>query len=169
MPDAALLMLINVQKVYFDTESIEKSTGVRKQKYKLAGNFFSPMGIYTFFDITSKKLSCWHKTTITVGQSHWEDKHPKHLRKPESYVDAKKVEVLTGKEIAQKMRDDNNGFAKVARLCDSKYIQLKNLSRNINTGGYMSEKKKKIVEQSLSDVFNISEVNDNILDQLGLL
>lgn len=167
MPDAALLMLINTQKVYFDIKSIESSTGVEKPKYKLAGNFFSPMGIYTFFVITSNQSACHGNTTVKVETAHWEDKNPKHLNKPESFIDTKKIEVLAGKNVAEKMRDPDNGFLKVARLCDHKYLELKTLS-NKKFDSSVSDQKKKIVEQALSDVFDINQVNDDILDKLGL-
>ena len=169
MPGDLLLRMVETQKVYFDKNSIERSTGRVRNKYKLAGNVLSPLGIYTFFVITTNESSCHPKTTIKVEKHHWEDKHPSHLNAAMSYVNIKNVEPLTGKELILKMRDTDNGFKRVARLCTEKFEELKIMRTNVNFGGYISDHRRIIVEQALADVGHVSDISDDILIKLGLL
>lgn len=168
MPDAALLIMVSAQKVYFDKNSLEKNTGRLRNKYKLAGNFLAEIGVYTFFVITTNEHACSNRTTVKVEQCHWENKNQQHLKKQNSYIDAKKIEPLTSYDVVCRIRDTNNGFKSVARLCDGKYIELKSLRSNLGSVGFVSDHRKKIVEQALADIYDISEINDEILGKLGL-
>ena len=168
MPDELLLKLVETQKVYFDRKSIEKLTNVQKPKYKLAGNSFGPINVYTFFVLTTNKDGCCSYSTVCARQEHWESKDPSHLNSPESYIDIRKIEPLTGEEILIKIRDQNNRFKGIARLCDKKYEELRGLKCDLWKGGHISEERKRLAEEALSDIINIDEVNDDLLKKLGL-
>jgi len=169
IPDKLILQTIEPQKVYYDKKSVEQSTKIIKRKYKMAGNSFASLSIYTFFIITSKQASCSHGTMITVEQHHWENKDPACLNENYSYIDIKKIEQLTGAEICAKKNDSYNGFKFVAKLCDDKYNDLKTLLPFISTGGYISCERRELARQALADTVNPSEVSDDVMRRLGLL
>lgn len=166
--DAILLRKIEIKNVFFDKKSQEKSTGKIKSKYKLSGNYLKPLDIYTFFVITSCKETCNKHSTIEVKQKHWVDKRVGYLDRDKSYIDIRKIEPLTKKEIIFKIKDNKNRFKWVARLCDEKFNELKEKSSKLNFGTFISEKKKFFAEQALSEIVDIEDVNIDIIKKLGL-
>jgi len=164
--DNIILQKIIIQNIYCDEKSREKYTGFLKRKYKLAGNIIKPLEVYTFFVSTTEKFACAINTTIEVGQQHWENKKSGYLTASRGYIDLRKVEVLSGAEICEKIKDKTNGFFAVARLCDRKYEELKNLGRNIKCKNISTEG---IVLAGLAiGIFNTSLISDKILKNLGL-
>lgn len=168
LPDVLLLRMIEIQKVFFDKNSYEQNTGRVRNKYKLSGQCLKPLDIYTFFCITTNEEACSRHSTIEVEQRHWENKASGFLDRDKSYIDAKKVELLTKSEVVGKIRDVQNGFKCVARLCDEKFNELKEKKAGLNMGGFISTERRLLAEQALSDIVDIDVVNNDILEKLGL-
>lgn len=170
MPESLILRKIINQNVYCDERSEERHiTGVLKRKYKLAGNIIKLLEVYAFFVITKERTSCNRYTTIEVEQKHWENKVSKYLNEPKSYIDLHKVEALSSDELCKKIRDNMNQFLIVARLCDDKYSELKDLRCNIHKcGGFVTTEKIALANLAIQDIVDMSSISDTILEKLGL-
>ncbi|MCK5416040.1 hypothetical protein KAI92_01280 [Candidatus Parcubacteria bacterium] len=169
LPDNLLLSRISNQNVYCDKKSLERSTGITKPKYKLAGNILKPLEVYAFFIATKNKNACNGHTTIKIQQKHWENKCSGHLASSMGYIDLHKVETMSGDEICQKMRDRQNGFPFSAKLCDTKYEELKKLKSKVHISrGNISTEKIALAGLAIKEVVDFSSVSDNILKNLGL-
>ena len=167
LPDGLLLRKVTIQNVYFDKKSYEKSTGLTKPKYKLAGNPLNK--VYTFFITTTNSDACHRKSTVIVKKCHWENKVDNHLNAPESFIDVKKVEVLTSDEVLIKIKDLDNKFILTAKLCDSKFSELKSIREDAHKKcGNISIECLALVDVALRDIVDTSSICDEILINLGL-
>lgn len=162
VPPDFKLMKISSQHVYCDEKAEEKNTFRIKRKYKLAGNVINSLGIYTFFVLTSKKEACQNFLTVCIEEQHWENRNCRYLREI-SYLDIKRVESLTKFELLEKIDDPENKFILVARLCNEKYLELKQLIHKVQrVSGNLSNDTKTLIAQALFD-----DVNE-VLAKLGL-
>lgn len=155
-------MKIAPQHAYCDEKSKEISTSEIKRKYKLAGNAIDSLGIYTFFILTSKFEACQNFLTICIEEQHWENRDRKYLREI-SYLDIKRVESLDKLELLRKIDDQDNGFKLVAKLCDNKFNELKDIVNRVQrVSGNISSDTRTLIAQALFE-----DVNE-VLAKLGL-
>jgi len=166
LPDWFLIKKIKIQHAYCDRTSKEISTGVIKTKYKLAGNLV-PLQIYTFFIATKNKSACKTGSFIEVEQKDWEQLSTGHLREPVGYIDINKIEPLTEQELLVKIKDKNNGFNCVARLCDIKFQELKTLRCRAHID-QQSIEKTALIQIALSEVVDLNQYSQDVIDKLGL-
>lgn len=165
LPDHVLLGKLQSQHTYFDRKSEERGTGVVKGKYKVAGNILPTLGVYAFFPLTSKYETCHKLLTVSIEQSDWENKDPQHLHGDFSYLNIKKVETLNKKDLLVKMKDYDNRFLTVARLCDRKYEELRGLLNTLpNTRTFISDVTKDLINSALAE----SEIVEKTLQALNL-
>ncbi len=168
LPDKLLLSKIQTQNVYCDKDSLEKTTSVIKHKYKIAGNILSPLNIYAFFITTTNKDACQKSLTVTIESKHWESRLAGYLNEAYTYVDIRKIELLTDLELLKKMRDSTNGFPCVARLCDIKYRDMQNLRNHAHTSkSYLPLEKTTLIKMALDEIVDTSHIADDILKKLG--
>ena len=153
-PKELLLKTIEKQNAYCCQKSIEKSTGVKKTKYKLAGNRFYE--VYIFFILSSKNYGNKY-TTLEIEEKDWENRKSKHLD-GNGYLNVKNIETLTEEEIVSKLR--SGSAYKVARLCNAKFIDLNDLCKQAGSQTSTSEEKKALLQiATISDIENISKEN----------
>ena len=156
------LMKISPQFAYCDEKSKEAHTEVLKRKYKVAGNVINSLGIYTFFVLTSKIESCQKFLTVCIEECHWENRNYRYLH-GNSYLDVKKIESLSKDDLIEKIDDPGNKFVLVAKLCDQKYDELREMIGKLQrSSSFISEDTKKLIAYALSD--DIS----GVLAKLGL-
>ena len=68
-----------------------------------------------------------------------------------------------------KMKDRDNGFYCVARLCDSKFKELKDLRNKAHMSrSFVPIEKTVLIKLSLEDIVDLSQISDGILKKLGL-
>lgn len=169
LPDGLLLSKIAIQNVYCDRSSLEKKTGKVKPKYKIAGNVLPSLKIYTFFVGTSNSDACEQALTVVVEQKDWEGLITGHLSAPKGYFDIKKIEAFNDKDLLAKMRDGSNGFPSVARLCDAKFQELKQLGVKAHQShSFVSTEKLALIKAALEDVVDTSSISDEVIRKLGL-
>jgi hypothetical protein len=164
MPDHILLSKVRKQGVYFDYYSLEKMTSVTKPKYKLAINIL-PIGIYFFCILTTNESACDSLVSLTVSQSDWENKDPKYLNEPYSYIDIKKTEVLQKTELLAKIKDARNQFIFVAIMNDKKFEELRLLKSKLSKSKrYISERRRNIIDIAFTE----ANIADEVLAKLQI-
>ena len=169
LPENLLLQKVKVQYAYCDRKSKEVTTGIVKTKYKLAGNIIDSLKIYTFFIATKNELACQSRLTIEIQTKHWEELEPGHLSNPIGYIDITKFEPLTEQELLYKMRDKGNGFICVAKLCDNKFSELKDLRSKAHTSrSFIPIERTVLIKLALDDIVDFSQISDDLLKKLGL-
>jgi hypothetical protein len=167
LPDKFLLKKVRAQGVYCDRQSKEVATKIIKPKYKVAGNQL--LNIFTFFVATKNKGACQRGFTIEVQRKHWEQLQQGHLSSPFGYIDITKLESFTDQEIISKMKDRRNGFPCVARLCDEKYQELRQLRQNPRLGSALrTTEKMALATMALDDVVDMTKFHKDLLVKLGL-
>ena len=125
------LNLIKRANTYLDKKSIEDSHLPPKPKYKLVANKIKHLNIYIFFIVTTNKSACKKECTLCAYQQDWENKNKYFLKAKYSYIDVSRPESLDKNEIIKKIRDKDNSFRFVAKLCKEKFEKLKNLYAEI--------------------------------------
>lgn len=169
LPDFILLRKIKVQHVYCDRKSLENFTGITKTKYKLAGNVITSLKIYTFFVATTNELACQRALTVQIQNTDWEQAVPGHLQSPISYIDITKVTPITEQELLNKIKDKTNGFPWIAKLCDTKFQELKALRNKAHTSRHtLPLEKTALVRVALDDVVDLTQLSQDVIDRLGL-
>lgn len=150
LPEKILLSKIKKTNLYFDKKSLEKPTNKIKPKYKLARNKL--LEIYPFNILTKNKSACKKKLTLTIENVDWEYKIEGYLKEKYSYCDVTKCDILDEAELIAKIRDKNNTFPYVAKLCDKKYEKLEALCEKAMHIPYISKPVKDIIKLTLSDI-----------------
>ncbi|MBN1574728.1 MAG: hypothetical protein JW984_16145 [Deltaproteobacteria bacterium] len=143
------LLPIFRNNVYYDTKSIEKSTRIKKPKYKLAGHSF--LENYFFHVLTTDYDACKKCLTVKIKQSDWEDKVGGHLEERISFCDVRHCESIVKNELLRKIEDPKNGFRYVAKLCSAKCDSIKKLSKKALKRPEISDDTKRIIEQTAID------------------
>lgn len=130
--DKRLLSDIQRFNAYCDEKSLEKTTGLEKRKYKLAAKFLIEFNSYPFFIFTTEPEACQGDLRFCVAKKDWLNRKSGYLEEPYSYTDLNnKVEILEPEEVLKKIKDRENGFLKVAKLCQNKCIELQQLIPNL--------------------------------------
>ncbi|MBI4845048.1 MAG: hypothetical protein HY810_01000 [Candidatus Omnitrophica bacterium] len=164
-PDDILISIIQPQNAHCDFTSVEPTTNKKKKKYKLAGKvILQPLNFYPFFILTSNKSTCQEYLTVCIKREEWADRNSTHLAEEKSYIDIKKIETLTQEEIIDKMRDPDNGFPCIAKLCDKKFEEIAEKRKNLHKATRLSSKTQDIINAALSE----ADIANNILKNLSL-
>lgn len=116
IPDSILIGKIQIQNAYSDDISYEEKTGKRQAKYKLA--LCKILDIFYFNKLTTNEKSCDRRFTIKILKKDWEDRDNKYLYAESSFCDTTKFDVLNEKEILEKIKDINNRFPLIGKLCN---------------------------------------------------
>jgi hypothetical protein len=161
LPNSLHLSKITKKHLYFDKKSKESTTEKINKKYKLAGN--SVLGQY-FFNILTKSLAaCKPGLTLCIKRTDWENKiKGPYLTKPASYCDLTKYEWLDESVLLKKIKDRQNGFPCIAKLCEAKYKELQKLRKRMGKYPHITKETRNIVKRGLTD--NI----DNLIIKLDL-
>ena len=117
-----LKRLLIKNHVYCDERSIESGTKVIKRKYKIFCNPIDAWDQYAFVITFGQKESTNENHTFIVKESDWEYKvNQFEGRKPylhgDSYCDVSKIDILTSDQIFYKIREKDNQFLCIAKLC----------------------------------------------------
>ncbi len=166
--DELLLSKIEAQNAYCDKKSKESVTGVVKRKYKLAGNGLRELGVYTFFVSTTNLSACKKRLTIEVEKNHWENLTEGYFKKDVAYIDVTKIEVLRSGELLEKIKDENNKFPHVGKLCDIKYQELRLLRARAVSDERTHKEKKETIQIALSDAISEDFISESWLENFGL-
>lgn len=149
LPDNILLQTIQKQHLYCDKKSKDPHTSKKKLKYKLAGNCL--LTLYFFHVLTTSKDACKKSCTVSLNVPDWEgvvSEFKSELRV--CYCDLTKFENIERVILLQKMKDANNGFPYVGKLCNHKYKKMQQLRKILHKLPYVSDKEKNIVDAGLS-------------------
>ena len=161
LPTDILLSKIVPKHLYLDKKSKESSTNIIKGKYKLAGNQI--LDQYFFNILTRKALACKTHFTICIERKDWENRVSKSYPSSEnSYCDITKYELISKIDLIRKIKDKNNGFPFIAKLCEQKCRELENLKSGIGKCPYISSATKDIINRGIAPAI------DHILSKLGL-
>ena len=172
LPDHLLLSQVQLSNVHYDIKSEEKAISYKKlvkPKYKLAGHVLriGPHSYFTFFVLTKNKDACRRDLRICFLQVDWEDKNPRYLRQPISYTDLTRCEAMDEKEVLSKIKDCNNRFIRVARLRNSKLVEMIGLLSSMRaTRKPIPPEKKTLAEMAL--VPNMAAIAQDWLKKFGL-
>lgn len=147
LPDNLLLQKITKQHLYHDKKSKDIFTNKIKPKYKLAGNCL--LDYYFFHVLTTGEDACKRAYTLPLYLSDWECVVPVFKLKQVCYCDLTKYESINKTVLIEKMKDRDNGFAWVGRLCDYKYKKLLILIKKLRKSNYVSMETKGIVEAGI--------------------
>lgn len=171
LPDSLLLSRVQPANIHHDKKSLEKRVRYKqiiKRKFKLAGNIIKPMMIFTFFTLTRTKDACRRDLRICIRQKDWENKDPDCLNEEYTYTDLTKAEAMEKSEVLAKMRERDNGFKRVAILCEKKYEEFRSLlPRMREAQKEPSDNQIFIADMALSRYR--SEIAKDVLIKLGLL
>lgn len=164
LPDDLLLGKIKKKHLYRDHKSKEVTTSKQKPKYKLAGNKNEILGNYFFTILTKESAACKRQLTVKIAQNDWEAKidNEEYLRLEYSYCDITKYEIIERDELLSKMRDKDNGFPYVARLCESKHKEMQKLRKRMHCLPYIQPSEINAINEGMSDV------HEETLTKLGL-
>lgn len=162
--DEVLINLIEPQFSYYDKKSFEKKTSITKPKYKLLRKKLPfPLSSFIFFVLTTNADACERFFTLCLHQDDWSNIKTGYLAEKCSYLDIRKIEVLDEKTILKKMKDGDNKFLKIAKLCDKKFLEIKTLYKNSYQNPVnVSKDVRVLIEIATTD----SE--EKILQRLGL-
>lgn len=161
LPANILLSKITPKHLYLDKKSKEFSTNVTKRKYKLAGNQI--LDQYFFNILTRNSSACKTQFTLCIEPKDWQNKvSGSYLGNQNSYCDLTKFELLSKSDLISKMRDRDNGFPFVAKLCQQKCKEFENLRPEVTKCFYISSETKGIIDQGIALAI------DGILSKLGL-
>lgn len=151
-------LLSNIQRfnAYCDEKSIEQNTGIEKRKYKLSGRHLPGINSYPFFVLTEDKTACSEELRFSIAKNDWIDRLKGYIEEKYSYTDLNNgVETLEVEQILKKMKDSENGFSKVAKLCRKKCNELQNfIPRMLKSKKKILPETKKIVYLGMLDYDN---------------
>ena len=71
-----------------------------------------------------------------------------------SYCDLTKCEVLSKTQLIIKMRDRENGFPYIAKLCENRFQQLQTLRNEIASCLYISPETKSLIQEGISPMMS---------------
>lgn len=155
LPDQILLTKIIPKHLYFDKKSKELATNRIKPKYKLAGNSLPDLGAYFFYVLTKISSSCKTNFKLIIKQTDWENKIiGPYLTEPVSYCDLSKYELLDRTILISKMKDKENGFPYIAKLCEAKFQELKKIQTKIQKYPLISRDTKNIIDRGMSETID---------------
>lgn len=167
VPDEFYLYSIKESNAYQDKKSIEKATRKKGRKFKLACKPLLILETYSFLLIHSNDSACIKDLTLCVRRGDWEKRNPKHLHRLQyarSFIDINKCEVLTKEILLKKIKDRKNKFDYIAKLCNTKYRELKDLAIKLEHKKYidrLSSEAKKILGPAL-------DIPDKIKQKWGI-
>ncbi|MBC8358347.1 MAG: hypothetical protein H8E54_05300 [Candidatus Aminicenantes bacterium] len=167
IPDDLYLNAIKESHAYRDKKSLEKSRRRRRPKFKLAGKPLSVLETYSFFLIHSEIYACIRALTLCVKRSDWEKRDPKYLfflNNKQSFIDINKCEILTKEILLKKIKDKRNKFPYIAKLCNTKYEELKKLAEKLAKIQYQ----KRISKETKRIIGAAFDVSDELKQKLGL-
>ena len=103
--------------------------------------------------------------TMEIKPEDWVNKDANHLNADCSYLDIKKIESLDKDVLLQKCRDHQNRFQCVAKLCDKKYQDLRDLRNKVlRSPRPVPTQKANLILTAL----NAIKIPDNKLQELKL-
>jgi len=150
--------------VYRDEFSREESTGDVKVKYKLANTVIADeLAIFPFIVLTSRGSSCKRWTTKIVEPKEWCDVQTRHFPKTTTYIDVKRVEILSVEDIQKKRRGGRESFAKMARLPENGMRELDQLKVRARRSTDTPDDTKTILGITLGE-----EITDSFLHKYNL-
>jgi len=149
--DNVLLLKINEASAYYDKFSVEETIGKIKPKYKLMRS--SILEQYFFNVLTKDMTACKKKLTIRIEKDDWLNRAKGYLEKC-SFCDLTKYDIMDKEVLLKKIRDRNNLFLFVGKLCESKYNELKKLSKKVKYLPYISRETRNIVQNNLLGISN---------------
>lgn len=165
--DDLYLHAIKEGYAYRDKKSLEKRTGRKRAKFKLADKPISPLETYSFLIINSSDSACIKALTLCVKRRDWEKRDPKYLHRlnnKRSFIDINKCEVLTKEILLKKIKDRKNKFPYIAKLCDAKYEELKKLPEKLEDRRYQEK-----LSQETREIIGVAlDVPDKLKQKLGL-
>ena len=129
IPDSILIGKIQIQNAYCDSISLEKKTGKKQFKYKLV--LCKTLNIFYFSKLTTNEKSCDRRFTTKIFKEDWEDIDRNYLYADCSFCDVSKFEVLNELEILKKIKDTDNGFPFIGKLCNSCFKKVLELIEEI--------------------------------------
>lgn len=149
--------MIQKRHIYADAISEERHTGVTKKKYKLAGSWpesLRSQNIRLFFISSSKSYNMGKDTGVKIDRDDYEICSLKQLSEKTSYYDVTKSEVLSNKEILQKMRDPRNKFKDVATIKEASFKKFLEAANGL-----------RVRARPPISVQNIIDINKSIIDE----
>ncbi len=167
LDDDFYLRSIKECHAYQDEKSIERTTGRRGRKFKLACKPISTLETYSFLLIHSSISACIKDLTLCVKRGDWKKRNPRHLlrlQNTESFIDINKCEVLTKNVLLRKIKDRENRFHYIAKLCDTRYGELKILATKIEDKYYLD----KLSPEAKSTLGVALEVPERIRQKWGI-
>lgn len=134
--------------LFYDRENVEKLTKRKRSKYKLAINRLKDIQIYPFY-ILNSELTCKKYFAFKIDQDDWENVKQGYLKKDCSYIDIRNLEIMKQGELSGKIKRYWN-FFRVAKLEDSKFIELCSFSEKICQTSEVEDVKKGLILQELT-------------------
>lgn len=143
--------------IYRDEESIEKTTGIQKTKYKLFWNFLKNIEeVLLFLVSTTNKDAVSKELYFSVHSTEWKENiEPMKFLTKTSYISIKKIEVENIEELIEKRK--KNIFYCVAKLPDTKFAEVSKCYKNFI---------QKVNDLSPSDKSNLSKLTDCLPRQI---
>lgn len=145
---------LSSQNAYCDYKSVEQFTNKEGKKYKLLGNIINLpplLLLYPFFILTKRESSCQKDLRVCIRKSDWENREPSYLTEERSYIDIKKMETLNKDKLFEKIKDSENGFPLVARLCDVRFGELKGKLSKLNRARSIQKRQSELIQCALAD------------------
>lgn len=116
LPQPLFIQTIEARNIHLDVHSHEKSTGVVKPKYKLAGNRFPGGGILFWVSTHKSNVYSVHKTVKYTYPNDYEECTAKPLKNTPTYLSIDHIDYLSDNEIYTKYSNADNGFRKVGKI-----------------------------------------------------
>jgi len=137
-PKQILLAAIQERHIYKDEKSLEKSTGIIKRKYKLAGKWPDVLkneDMRLFFVSTSKEYSVQSRSKIEISKDDYLTCKLSTLKNVVSYYNPGRYELLSGDDIKTKIDDIDNGFKDVATIKETSFEKFLHQAEKLKLGG----------------------------------
>lgn len=167
LPQQLFLQTIEVRNVHLDVHSKEKSTGVTKPKYKLAGNRFPTGGTIFWVYTSSGEAYPKDRTVMLSHPSDYESCNSNALKNARSYICIDRTDYITDDEIYVKYINHANQFKKVARVNDAAFKQLASLRSKLRLNSNPSSRQE--IENIAKATVGSEENVDDVLGSMGLL
>lgn len=167
LPKSVALARLSRQHLYRDEKSVEDFTGLCKRKYKLYINrlFSSTLDVHAFLVSTTRESACQRSLTVKMQAGDWIDCDHGFVQVA-SYFDIKKVDVLSGDDIAYKMNDAQNNFLCVAKMPNDKFDALLEIKeKKLITSNRVSSETRAVIDSAIEE----SNIADEVLQKMGLI
>lgn len=153
-----------IRNVHLDLNSIEESTGIENDKYKLLVNRFKDLGLYFFYALTKHGSACPERAKINLLKEEYEERIGNHLPLECSYINLEKPIIEDKDMLIHKIRHSHNNFEYVAKITQLKLNEIKNSSNNIKQNIYISEKTKEKILVSLG----VQEISNDFIENYDI-